>query len=161
MSLKSVPRAVMTSRTTGFRRLRKSKTDQLLRSLAAPGHQDQLCFPEGGLAIARSACVRASTVARMLVVADVDMDAFEIGQLELPDGALLQNREPRLAFRTEPQRLGDHHGIRARDVVHIAFDCLDAFDLEAEMFKTWRFWIVPDKILHLPGRSVTRPSLRR
>jgi hypothetical protein len=95
-------------------------------------------------------------VAQALVVVQVDMDAFEIGQLELPYGALFQDREPRLALRTEAQRLGDHHGIRARDVLHIAFDRLNAFDLEAEMFESWWFRIVPDKILHLPRKNEER-----
>ena len=93
---------------------------------------------------------------RALVVVNVDMDTLEIGQLELPYGALFQDREPRLAFRTEAQRLGDHHGIRARDVFHVAFYGLDAFDLEAEMFEAWWFWIVPDKIFHLPWKNEER-----
>src|SRR5215475_376407 len=76
---------------------------------------------------------------------NVDMDAFEIGKLELPYGALFQDREARLPLRTESQGLRYHHGIRACDVFHVAFDCLNAFDLEAEMFESWWFWIVPDK----------------
>src|SRR5579872_7276679 len=84
------------------------------------------------------------------------MNAFEVGQLELPDGALFQDREPGHAFRTEAQRLGDHHGICARDVFHVAFDGLDAFDLEAEMLEARWFWIVPDKILHLPRKNEER-----
>ena len=88
-----------------------------------------------------------------LVLVNVDMGAFEIGQLELTYGALLQDREPCLALRTEAQRLGDHHGIGARDVFHVAFDGLDAFDLEAEMFEARWFRIVPDKIVHLPRKN--------
>ena len=90
------------------------------------------------------------------MVVNVDMNAFEIGQLELPYGALFQDREPRLALRTQAQRLGDHHRIRARDVFHGAFDGLDAFDLAAEMFEAWWFWIVPDKIFHLPWKNEER-----
>jgi hypothetical protein len=89
------------------------------------------------------------------VVVQVDMDAFEIGQLELPYGALFQDREPRLASAPRPSGLV-HHGTRARNVLHIAFDGLNAFDLEAEMFESLRLWIVPDKVLHLPRENEER-----
>src|SRR5258708_20732779 len=83
----------------------------------------------------------------------IDIDAFEIGEMELAHGALLENIQSRLAFRSEAERLRHHQGIDADELVHVAFDGFDAFNLEAEMLEPRRLRILAHQVLHLPRQD--------
>src|SRR5712675_541072 len=78
--------------------------------------------------------------------------------MELTNGALLENIQPRLAFRSVAERLRHHQGIEADDLVHVAFDGLDALDLETEMLEPRRLRIVTDEIFHLPRHDEERDA---
>src|SRR6186997_930538 len=102
-------------------------------------------------------CSSASRQARLpSVLRDVDIDSFEIGEMELADRALLEHLQPRLAFRSIAERLRHHQRVGADDFLHIALDGVDALDLEAEMLEPRRLRIMADEVFHLPRHDQER-----
>src|ERR1700719_1661373 len=78
--------------------------------------------------------------------------------MEVAERTLLEDIESRLAFRSIAERLGHHQGLSADDLVHVTFDGLDAFDLEAEMLDPRRLRIGADEVLHPPRHDEERDA---
>src|SRR6476620_7206785 len=67
------------------------------------------------------------------MLARVDVDAFEVGEMELALRALLEKIEPGFAFLAIAERLGHELRVDADEVIHVAPQSLNTLDAKSKM----------------------------
>ena len=72
----------------------------------------------------------------------VDIDTFQIGQVKLANRALFEERQTRLPFFSIAKGAGQKAWIVANQLIHLALDRFNAFNLEAEMVELRRHGIM-------------------
>src|SRR5207244_6498931 len=81
----------------------------------------------------------------------VDVDAFDVGQVEAAERALLEQLEARFAFRAVTERTRAHVRVLTDQEFHVLLHLVDRLHLEADMIEPCARGVLCVLVRDLPG----------